>query len=77
MKYRGVIIDKVQWLNSIDIGKRESSPVRPVFKTGYAPHGVNFPMEMNECKESIDVLINKVMSMMRVSEPEAIKLLNQ
>jgi hypothetical protein len=77
MRYRGVEIVKVMWQDAIDIGKRESSPVRPIYKTGYAPVGVRYPMTMPECHECVDTLITGVMRCVGVSEREAIKLINQ
>jgi hypothetical protein len=77
MKYRGVKIVRVKANIGVDIGKRESSPVKPIIFLGYSPVGVGYPMEKQECFQSIDNLINRVMTCCKVTEREAVKLLNQ
>jgi hypothetical protein len=77
MKYRGVKIQQVKWFDSIDIGKREDSPVKAVWKTSYAPLGVNYPMTLEECRKSIDDLIRLTMSCCDIGEHAAVGLLNE
>lgn len=76
-KYRGVRIVTVKWLDAIDIGKREDSPVKPIFKRGYCPIGINYPMSLEECKKSIDNLIARVMELCGVDAIRAAQLLNE
>lgn len=76
-KYRGVRIVAVKYLDAIDIGKREDSPVKPLFKQGYSPIGLNYPMSLEECQKSIDNLIAKVMKTCDVDEARAVELLNE
>jgi hypothetical protein len=76
MQYRGVKIKKVQWVKGIDIGKRENSPVKNIMGIGYSYIGGTYPMELQECYESIDRLIKEVMDKCNVSEKEAVKLIN-
>jgi hypothetical protein len=77
MKHRGVKIVKVKWLDAINIGKTEHSPVKPVFKTGFSVVGGTYPDSLEGCKSSIDGLIQKTMECCTVSEKEAVQLLNQ
>jgi hypothetical protein len=77
MKYRGIIIEKIKWLAAIDIGKKENSPVKPVFNTGYSPIGVGYPMELKECYACIDGLIERVIRCCGVKEQEAKRLINE
>lgn len=67
---------KIKWLDAIDIGLRESSPVKPVFKTGFSVVGGTYPDSLDGCKRSIDNLIQTTMKCCTVSEKEAVKLLN-
>jgi len=77
MKHKGVKIVRVEYLDHIDIGKREDSPVKSVFKYGWAPVGINFPMEKNEALKSVETLITQVMEKCYVTEKEAVKLINE
>lgn len=77
MKYRGVKIVKVKWLDAIDVGKRENSPVKPIWKDGYAPIGTGYPMSLEDCHASIDNLIGRVMEVCDVDEKQAVKLINE
>lgn len=76
MKHRNVKIKTVKYLDSIDIGRYEDTPVKPIFKTGYSPIGMNYPMTIEECKLCIDNLIETVMTTVGVTEDQAVKLIN-
>jgi len=77
MKHKGIKIVRVEYLDHIDIGKRENSPVKSVFKKGWAPIGVNFPMSKDEAIISAETLIQQVMEKCDVTEKEAVKLINE
>jgi len=76
MKYRGVKIERVEYNAGVDIGKRESSPVKSIIKKGWSPIGVGYPMGKQECFDCIDRLIINVIEKCNVTEKEAIKLIN-
>lgn len=76
MKYRDVKIIPIKWLDAIDIGKREDSLVKAVFKTGYGIIGTTYPDTLAGAKASVDHLISLTMSTCNVNEKEAVALLN-
>ena len=81
MKYRGVKIGVFEWLYAVDVGKRENSPIKPIYCKGYTPgpirEGCRYPNTLTECKQTIDQLIPQIMSCCSVTEKMAVKLINE
>lgn len=81
MQYRGVKIVRVPYVVGIDIGRRDNSPVKPIVEHGYSIVGQErdslFPDTLEGCHASIDRLIPELMRLCRVSEQEAVNLLNR
>jgi hypothetical protein len=77
MKYRGVNIKAVRYNKTVHLSDRTFEPVKTTWDKGWSPCGVDYPMTLEEAKESVDTLIDGVMKGCGCTEKEAVKLLNE
>ena len=77
MKHRGVTIVRVPYNAGCRVMDREPFTAKPIIKRGFAPRGVNYPMEKQEAVDAVDWLIEQTMRCCRCDEREAVALLEK
>lgn len=74
MQHRGVEIVQTRW--SVPIARTRSNQPRTVQKVGYSVIGGKRPIDLEDCKASINALLAQLMQERGVPESEAVRLLN-
>ena len=79
MRHRGMKIIAIKGTECYEGRNHRNEPdfkLREV-TVGYSVIGTKYPESVSECKATIDNLIGLVMSICKVSEKEAVKLINE